>query len=337
MGSAMKLMREIGLVSLKKDVKDAVDSQKADMIFAAVKGPSQKKLDFKHFIDFAYIICTLKELKIEVSPANKAIGGDDDSYATLKGKNSDGEICVSKPFYYYRLAGRPAMICYFIDTYLVKAAKFKTIRSEVATEGGSAAMKRAEKTVDTAVRSMQAFFMRQIMRNRRNKRMNLKAGEGFAVKQFLAVSKIQMTFRRHHARNKLIRTAQHVYVKYLDQEGIMFWRHRYTKESHYTKPFSLRNFDCGVPVQYPAEDESCVIDCCVCVGEADRPALLLCMDCDKPYCEECFAVGHKGGNRRNHVPVNYAMCVQCEFQVQYALKTSWVRFLLMSRPFVIDT
>ena len=97
---------------------------------------------------------------------------------------------VSEPFKYFKLVGRPALILYFFDNYLKRSAKFGPVRELCESEGGSAAEKRAMKTIDFEVKKLQAFFMRQILRKRREKKMNLKAGEGFAIKQFLAVFKI---------------------------------------------------------------------------------------------------------------------------------------------------
>ena len=205
------------------------------------------------------------------------------------------------------------MVLYFFDNYLKKSAKFNPIRELCESEGGSAAEKRAMKSIDAEVKRLQAFFMRQIIRKRREKRMNLKAGEGFAIKQFLAVFKIQMAFRRFSARKRLVQQAQSVYIKYLDEQHRVYWKHIINKKRSYQKPLSLGNLDCGNPVQYPTDDESCVIDCSVC--EKDDNATLRCMECEAPYCESCFAASHKGGSRKEHTSVPLSMCIECDFQV----------------------
>ena len=320
MNTTTKLLTEVGIVGKGKALKgNMISAQKAEMIFAVVKGPSQKKLSFKRFLEYIYVIACLFKLKIELTPAkpgneDEIEEGDEIKQAgKIKGKDADGEIVVSEPFKYFKLRGRPAVIMYFFDNYLKKSAKFQPVRELCESEGGSGAEKRATLIVDSEVKKLQAFFMRQILRKRREKKMNLKAGEGFAIKQFLAVFKIQMLFRRYNARRKLQRQAQMIYIKYLDDNHQVYWKHTINKNKVYEKPLSLGKVDCGNPVQYPDEDESCVIDCSVC--EKDDYAVLYCIECDAPYCKKCFTTTHKGGSRKDHVSVQLSMCIECDFQV----------------------
>lgn len=133
------------------------------------------------------------------------------------------------------------------------------------------------------------------------------------VKQFLAVFKIQQVFRMYRSRRRVTRVAQTVYVKYIDDLARFYWRHKYTKANTYEKPRSLRQQDCGAPIKTPHVNESCAIDCSVC--EDVNFSTLFCDECDTTFCEPCFAMGHRGGNRKGHTKISLAMCVQCDFQI----------------------
>ena len=56
MGSVAKLLKECGVVGKGPGM---LETQKSDMIFTKVKGPTEKKLDFKRFIEFLYVISAL--------------------------------------------------------------------------------------------------------------------------------------------------------------------------------------------------------------------------------------------------------------------------------------
>jgi hypothetical protein len=56
MGSVTKVLKECGIIGKGTGM---LETQKTDMIFTKVKGPSEKKLDFKRFIEFLYVISAL--------------------------------------------------------------------------------------------------------------------------------------------------------------------------------------------------------------------------------------------------------------------------------------
>jgi hypothetical protein len=172
-----------------------------------------------------------------------------------------------------------------------KSSVYKKLIAEMQIEG-LPSNKRAAVLVDAAVKRLQAFFMRRILRIRREKKMNLSKSGGFQVAQFLACYKIQRMLRASLSRRRLMRRAQQVYVKYIDDTGKFYWKHSITKDVVWKKPKSLQYSDCGAAVKNPTEEESCVINCSVC--EEDNFSTCFCNDCDVSYCAPCFELGHRG-------------------------------------------
>lgn len=108
MGALTRLMKELGIVGKGPGL---VDPQKSDMLFAKIKGPTEKKLDFKKFVDYLYVITTLHVLRIEVS-VSRSDDGDMDGKQSKKGAAmlSDEQQKQLDGFRYYKLTSRPAIV-----------------------------------------------------------------------------------------------------------------------------------------------------------------------------------------------------------------------------------
>jgi hypothetical protein len=147
------------------------------------------------------------------------------------------------------MSGRPALVVYFVYNYLdKKCASYKKMIADLKTEGPLQSVKRAHMSIDKAVKRLQAFFMRRILRMRREKKMNMGAGQGFQVTQFLACYKIQRMIRAALSRRRVVRKAQQTYVKYVNDNGKFYWKHIRTNEVVWKKPKSLVKLNVYPPV-----------------------------------------------------------------------------------------
>lgn len=187
------------------------------------------------------VICFFQcqNLKVEVPVTRK---GEEEK--TIKTPNLDEatfEILKAvHKFRFYRMSGRPALVVHFVYNYLEKkCASYKKMIVDLKTEGPLQSVKRANITIDKAVKRLQAFFMKRILRMRREKKMNLAAGQGFQVTQFLACYKIQRMIRAALSRRRVVRKAQQSYVKYVNDNGKFYWKHIRTNEVVWKKPKSL--------------------------------------------------------------------------------------------------
>ena len=77
-----------------------------------------------------------------------------------------------------------------MDTFLIKSPVYQKILTDYK-DGIKPSELKAKLVIDSKVKQLQAFFMRRILKMRRDKKMNLSAGKGFQVAQFLACFTIQ--------------------------------------------------------------------------------------------------------------------------------------------------
>jgi hypothetical protein len=264
MGAVTKVLKDCGIVGKGKGF---IDTQKSDMIFTKVKGPSEKKLDFKRFIEFLYVISALvvsdyicakylytvdvpfltfdfQILKVEVSVTRK--GEEEKTTRSVDLDKSTLEILSAVENYrFYRLSGRPALIVSLVYDYLAtKSSLYVNMIEDLKRDGNLKSEQRARSTIENAVKRLQSFFMKRILRIRREKKMNLNSGGGFQVTQFLACYKIQRMVRAALSRRRLVKRAQQSYVKYVNENGKFYWKHFRTHEIVWKKPKSLVLFNC---------------------------------------------------------------------------------------------
>ena len=125
--------------------------------------------------------------------------------------------------------------------------------------------------------------------------------------------RIQAVMRGYLGRRKVVRLSQVVYMKFIDVDsGREFWSNTHSGTSHWEKPKSLRELDCGDGVKMPTPDElytPLCSDCNVATGSC------FCDQCDRLFCEVCSKAFHKSGVRRSHDKITLEMCVECTFQV----------------------
>jgi len=129
-----------------------------------------------------------------------------------------------------------------------------------------------------------------------------------------AAALINKVYRGYRARVSVIGLAQQMYVKCLDADsGTPYWFNSITDASFWTKPWLLREFDCGQAVVMPADNELCVAPCSF--DDCKNNATLYCDECDVLLCASCSLTVHDSGKRREHDVVALSVCTQCGFQL----------------------
>lgn len=170
----------------------------------------------------------------------------------------------------------------------------------------------AKEQMHSAAARIQAFFrafwMKKLFVSTKRALIEAKAER----QKCILATKIQAQWRRQLARRHMLSLLEGVIAKYIDPDsGEAYWHNTRTGESSWEKPSILGSDDVQSSVALPDADEEFIVNCANC---EDADAQLLCLDCKKPFCEDCFRVQHLKGNALRHTTQFIEPCADCGYQ-----------------------
>ena len=317
-----KIAKDAGLLSKDLDVKTL------EMQFLKVKAPSEKRMSYPYWLELLTNIGAIKFLQIDPALLKgasneeyeqgiaKARGGgqDDDVSSSFSASTSPEQIDMNrkiKAFRFGRYSGRTALIVKTTYEYLVPLPDW----SKAATAlGKKAAHIMAAKHLAACLFKAQRFVRNRLAIKRIDSQWRKTREQKLRRRLDRFATRIETLVRLFLGRRRIMRMAQTLYTKYIDDETqAVYWFNPRTGSAFWAKPRLLGHFDCGMPIRMPPPDDQYVALCGSC---ADKSAATYCDECDFAYCSACFAVAHRaGGKRKGHAQVPLVMCVQCDFQV----------------------
>jgi hypothetical protein len=224
----------------------------------------------------------------------------------------DMVLAINK-FSYGRLTGRAALICRFTLQYIAITPEYKKGNNELGKKAADAI---AEKLISSAVSVLQTWARNRIGINRILRDWKELAKQKIGKLRIKSAIYIQNMIRGFLGKVRIMRIAQGIYSKYLDEESnAVYWFNPRTEAAFWKKPKLLGTKDCGNPVSMPPADEQFVVMCCLCDPDNNpKSATLFCDDCDDVYCPDCFRIAHKSARMAVHKMIPLTLCVQCDFQ-----------------------
>lgn len=216
----LKMMKECpGLLGKET----GLDASKMDLVFAKVKAGNEKKLDFPRFIQFLFVVGALcyrvNHKDVPTSLLSQKSGKSKKSKNQKKAPASkSGEIIVWKEasdFSYGRMLGRPAVVCRFVDDFLVHINDYKRAVKELRAFSNDG---RTDKKIHETVTRVQRWLMRRRSIIRRNRFINAVLAALRYKKEHQAASIINGMIRGFLNKLFLVKMAQRMYVKYCDTD-----------------------------------------------------------------------------------------------------------------------
>ena len=313
---------------LLKDCRHCLDKtltpKLVDIIFARVKSPIEKRLDYPRFLEFLFVISCLKTFQIDSSftstvedsaEATSKIGKDRNSAIFNEGINckiTPPELDKIRSFRYGALSGKAALIILFVDKYLSTNPDYIRITSTLAARSNSSL---SMKAVTSARNNICGFIFSRLQLKKWDVIHSHHKIARVERHRDIAAIKLQAFRRGCLGRLTAALLAQQVYFKYgeaSDKPSDQYWFNSRTGMSSWTKPKLLCKLDCGFPVIIPSDDSQFIVYCSVCEKRTMR---CLCDECDELMCSPCFHRAHKAGLRKRHEAIMIPSCVRCEFQV----------------------
>lgn len=236
---------------------------------------------------------------------------DDNPAPVVKYKKS--KLSVDEQIASYRfgkLSGRAAIVTKLVYEYIKQHPDFRKVEILLRDK---AANRVANKSITSAQRKLRDWIRVRLGLKRMAKIKRLKLANVMKVKKEEAAKKIQGIFKSYMGKKVLVKLAQSIYTKYIDQETFQpYWFNPRTNKSFWKKPFLLGKADCGIPTTLPLPDEEFAANCLNCENER---ASMFCDECNEIYCISCYNKLHAKGARRLHNQVPIDTCIQCIFQV----------------------
>lgn len=317
-GKLLKYFKEC-----KKILSPDFTANTVELQFARVKEPSEKRIDYKQFVQLLTNLAIIKILRVDssyqVSNDTTATANDKrtiPSKSSTQPTNSetkpvaqDNDAAVTN-YTFAHLTGQSALLIHFIFLYIMPSSEFARVVSALGEKTAEAV---SSAHIEEGVRGIHRFFRNKLVVRKLTQDLRDMQKVKRQKKENIAATKIQNGIRRFLGLRLVVRLAQDVYSKYIDGESERpYWYNARTERAFWSKPPLLGRFDCGMATRMPLPDEEFKILCGVCDKVS---ATCYCLDCKEPQCSPCFAKGHKTGNRLRHRHLPMENCVQCEYQI----------------------
>jgi len=216
-------------------------------------------------------------------------------------------------FSYGRYTGRSALISKFCMTYITLSQDYKKV---VLVLGKKASQVEAERLVGKSLDTLQRWALNRLCIKRIRRQWQKNGARKVFNQRYKAATLINAMIKSFLGRIHIMKMAQSIYSKFLDQEsGGVYWFNPRTERAFWTKPVLLGTKDCGNPVSMPHADEQYIVLCSLCDPD-DNPnsATTFCDECDDVFCPACYKVSHKSAKMAGHKTIPLTLCVQCDFQ-----------------------
>ena len=174
-----------------------------ELQFAKVRDPTEKRIDYKQFIDLLTNLGALKILQIDASNPNS-----DENASDIKEPNAK----ITK-YSFANLTGSSAILMKFVFTYIIASTEYGRL---VTTLGDKAAVNVSSVHIDGGIRGMQRFFRNKLCIKKLTKDLQELLRQKRLRKESAAATILQNLVRRFLGRRLVVRLAQEVYSKYID-------------------------------------------------------------------------------------------------------------------------
>lgn len=211
---------------------------------------------------------------------------------------------------YGSLLGKAAWIARFVFTYFTTIPEYKKIFSVLSSKTSKAV---SQSYILGGIRSIQAFWLNRIVL--KNLTLSLKEYQKAKklVIQNAAARKLQGMIRNHLTKRWMVKIAQELYEKYVDGNSeLPYWYNPRTKQSFWTKPTLLGQYDVSNATRMPNDLEKYEVLCATCTSVY---ATCYCIQCSSPYCTPCYIKLHQTGNRKMHKTLIIDNCAMCDIQI----------------------
>jgi len=326
------------------EVGTPLDSKVIETMFLKVKALNDKRIDYPCWLDLLCNLAAIRYLglsesllptgeklaeftriiqQINAKPGSGQRGSLSSAERNYEYDNliEDGAMSQEQidmiesinNFSYGRYTGRPALISKFCMDYIALSADYKKV---VLILGKKASQMESEKLVSTSLATLQIWAKNRVGIKRIRQQWHKNGLNKVFKQRYKAATLINAMVKSFLGRIHIMKMAQNIYSKFLDQEsGAVYWFNPRTERAFWTKPILLGSKDCGNPVSMPHSDEQYIVLCSLCDPD-DNPnsATTFCDECDDVYCPNCYKVAHKSAKMAGHKTIPLTLCVQCDFQ-----------------------
>lgn len=296
-GKLLKYLKES-----KKVLTSDFNASTVELQFSKVKDPTEKRIDYKQFVDLLTNFAILKFLATDKPNI--------ETKKTTSNEEAGRLDNLTDSFAFAGLTGSSALLIKFVLTFLQPTSEYKRATD---TLGSKSAELIASNYISDGVRNIQRFVRNKIIIRKLTAHLQELQRQKLQRKKWNSAIKLQNLIRRFLGRRLVVRLAQNVYNKYIDGESDRpYWYNPRTEVAFWTKPKLLGAFDCGMATRMPLAEEEFKILCSLCEKISSTT---YCVECKEPFCTPCYSSGHKAGNRASHKHLIMENCVQCEYQI----------------------
>lgn len=201
------------LIKYFKDLKNKLMSSDftvntIELQFAKVRDPTEKRIDYKQFVDLLTNLGAMKILQIDGS-SNQSNGDDNAA------ENKESNAVIAK-YTFANLTGPSAILMKFVFTYIIASAEYGRV---LTTLGDKAAVNVSSVHIDGGIRGVQRFFRNKLCIKKLTKDLNELLRVKRNKRETAAATVLQNLVRRFMGRRLVVRLAQEVYSKYIDGKG----------------------------------------------------------------------------------------------------------------------
>ena len=206
------------LIKYFKDLKNKLMSSDftvntVELQFAKVRDPSEKRIDYKQFIDLLTNLGSVKILQFDGSSSQS--NGDGNAAENNKESND-----VITKYSFANLTGPSAILMKFVFTYIIASAEYGRV---LTTLGDKAAVNVSSVHIDGGIRGLQRFFRNKLCIKKLTRDLQELLRQKRRRKETAAAIVLQNLVRRFLGRRLVVRLAQEVYSKYIDGKGSLFF------------------------------------------------------------------------------------------------------------------